>query len=237
MTQRAGPLNYDLLFPYALPYFGYVLALVFLREPLGPTIAYVIAWILAAGGLAWAWRWLLPLRGGAPGTRPYLLASVGIGILAGGFGTLLWVLVKGPFVDAGGEAWAPSAFAMRLLVSASVVPIFEELLFRGLLFRGMTQWLDARRAGDPDPLATALHRSRVGELAPGHWSGLAWILSSVVFAAGHAPAEWLAATLYGLLMGGLVIWRHDLLTPIVAHGVTNATLALYVLQSGHWNVW
>ena len=46
-----------------------------------------------------------------------------------------------------------------------------------------------------------------------------------------------ASIAYGLLMVGLWIARKDLLTCVVAHGVTNVSLALYVHATGAWNAW
>jgi membrane protease YdiL (CAAX protease family) len=63
------------------------------------------------------------------------------------------------------------------------------------------------------------------------------VISSLAFAAGHAPGEWVAATAYGLLMAGLWVWRRDLLSCVVAHSVTNVTLALWVWKTGQWSVW
>ena len=40
-----------------------------------------------------------------------------------------------------------------------------------------------------------------------------------------------------LLMAALVVSRGDLLSAVVAHGVTNASLALYVRATGTWGVW
>ena len=59
----------------------------------------------------------------------------------------------------------------------------------------------------------------------------------MLFAAGHASHEWVAAIAYGLLMALLWIVRRDLLTCVVAHAVTNLTLALYVRETGSWQLW
>ena len=61
--------------------------------------------------------------------------------------------------------------------------------------------------------------------------------SSVLFALGHAPHEWVAAVAYGLLMAGLWILRKDLLSCVVAHAVTNLALGVYVQYTGRWELW
>jgi hypothetical protein len=232
MPSARGPSNWAVLYRYVLPYFAYVL-LLSLPESVAPKpAAYALATVASAAALASGWRWFLPLRG--PGSP---LVSVLVGAAAGVFGTALWVAIKGLFYDAGGDAWAPAAFWGRLVASSTVVPVFEELLFRGLLLLGAVQWDQARRAGSKDPIGDALHDHSVHELAPGAWTPAAVAVSTLAFAAGHAPGEWPAAIAYGLLMAALWIARKDLLSCVVAHGVTNLTLALWVRQTGNWTLW
>jgi len=232
MPSDRAPSYYALLFSYVLPYFLYVFALMLPERMLPKPWAYAVA--LAASGLAlaWAWRWLVPLRG--PRSP---LGSVLAGVAGGVAGTALWLLVKAPFYEPGGEPWSPAAFWMRLLASGTVVAVFEELLFRGLVLRGAVQWDRLRRAGAADPLGETLHEHGPAEIEPGAWTPLALVVSSLAFAAGHQFAEWPAAFAYGLLMAGLWIWRRDLLSAVVAHGVTNVTLALWVRSTGSWAVW
>ena len=82
-----------------------------------------------------------------------------------------------------------------------------------------------------------MEHGSLAAIAPGEWSALAVGVSSAVFAAGHAPAEWLAAFAYGLLMCSLWIARGDLVSCISAHAVTNAALAVYVRATGSWALW
>ena len=232
MSSFRAPRNWAVLYPYVAPYFAYVLALS-LPESVAPKPAlYALAVVASAVALAYGWRWYLPLRG--PGSA---LVSVIAGVAGGVLGTALWVWIKAPFYEPAGEAWAPAAFWGRLLASSSVVPVFEELLFRGYVLLGAVQWDEARRAGARDPLGVALHERSVLDVAPGAWTPAAVAVSTIAFAAGHAPGEWLAASAYGLLMAGLWIWRKDLLSCVVAHGVTNLTLALWVQQTGSWALW
>lgn len=232
MQRSRKPSNYSLLFTYVLPYFAYVLTLM-LPETLVPKPwAYGLAIAASAVGIAWAWRWYVPLRGPRPA-----LGSVGAGVAAGVAGTALWLAIKAPFYEPGGEPWAPAAFWMRVLASTTVVAVFEELLFRGLILRGAVTWDRLRRAGSRQPLDETLHDRGPDDVEPGGWTPAALAISSLAFATGHQPSEWVAAIAYGLLMAGLWIWRKDLLSCVVAHGVTNLTLALWVQQTGHWSVW
>jgi len=237
--RRSTPVNYALLFPYAAPYFAYVFSLTLIPAllpaslaNLATSVAYVVAGGAAMAGLIWAWRWTLPLRG-----EGSVSASVAVGIAGGLLGTVLWLVAKAPFYEAGGEAWDPGGFWLRFVISATVVAIFEELVFRGFVMRAACQWSELKRRGDPHPLATALHERSVNQVSPSDWNVWAVLVSSLLFAAGHAPREVPAAFIFGLWMAVLTIYRKDLLTAVVAHGTTNAVLAFYVRASGNWNYW
>lgn len=232
MPSARKPSYYSLLFTYVVPYFAYVLTLMLPEDVVPKPWAYGLATIAAAAGIAWAWRWYVPLRG-PRSPLGSLVAGAAIGVV----GTGLWLAIKAPFYEAGGEPWTPSAFWMRVLASTTVVAVFEELLFRGLVLRGAVTWDRLRRAGARDPLGEALHDHGPQDVEPGAWTGWALAISSIAFATGHAPGEWVAAIAYGLLMAGLWVWRKDLLSCVVAHGVTNFTLALWVWQTGQWEVW
>ena len=231
-SARKKPSTYSLLFSYVLPYFASVLVRALGADALGKAAAYALGVAARAAGIAFAWRWYLPLRG--PRSPA---GSVAAGIVAGLAGTAAWIAIKAPFYEAGGEPWAPAAFWLRVLASTTVVALFEEQLFRGLLLREAVTWDRLRRAGARDPLGGALHDHGPDDVEPGGWTAPAIAISALAFAAGHAPGEWLAAVGYGLLMAALWIWRKDLLCCVVAHGVTNLTLALWVRHTGQWAVW
>ena len=232
MSKPRKPSHYSLLFTFVAPYFVYVFALMLPEEHVPKAWSYAIATAASAAAIAWAWRWYLPLRGPRS-----VSGSVLAGIAAGVAGTALWLAIKAPFYEPGGDAWEAGAFWMRVLASGTVVAVFEEQLFRGLVLRGAVLWDRLSRAGVRDPLGEMLHEHTPMDVAPGAWTPAALAISSLAFAAGHAPGEWVAATAYGLLMAGLWIWRKDLLSCVVAHSVTNVTLALWVWRTGQWSFW
>jgi membrane protease YdiL (CAAX protease family) len=228
------PRNGAALPHYIAPYAAYVLVLAAPATLLSRPAAYALAFAASAATLwmGMGRRFYLPvLRPGA------VLPSVLVGIAGGLAGTVLWVALKKPFYPPGGAAWEPDVFWARTVASSTVVPVFEELLFRGFLLLGVIQWSAARIARAPDPLGVVLNESSVHDVPAGSWTALAAAVSTVAFAAGHAPGEWVAACAYGLLMVALWAVRKDLLTPIVAHATTNAVLALWVRASGHWSLW
>jgi uncharacterized protein len=160
-----------------------------------------------------------------------------VGCAAGVIGVFLWIALLLPFQDAhAGEPFELSALLLRIAAAALVVPFAEELLCRGYILGVITQWQEARRTGK-NALDVVLDERSIHDIAPGACTWLAALLSSAAFAVGHGSTQWLAAFAYGLLMAGLWRLRGDLLTPIVAHGVTNLVLYVYVFQTGKWGLW
>ena len=114
----------------------------------------------------------------------------------------------------GASAWA--FISVRLLGIAVVVPLAEELFWRGFLLR----WLI-----DPE-----WERVPLGEFTLS-----SCLTVTLMFTLAHP--EWLAAAVYCLLINGLLYWKKDLWLCVVAHGVSNLVLAVYVLITGAWWLW
>lgn len=223
----------QLVVPYALPYFAYVGLASVPADVLGREVNYGLRILVVGALLLWARRWFCDVRGPRP-----VAGSVAWGIAAGIFGAALWVGLLAPFVPAeGAQEWTPLAFWLRFAAAAALVPVFEELMMRGFVFRLALHWGRERRQGSAAPLQAALDEGSVNEVRPGEWSWTAVLVSTAVFAAGHGMAEWPAAVAYGLLMCGLWVWRGDLVSCIAAHAATNAALALFVLGTGNWQYW
>ena len=113
--------------------------------------------------------------------------------------------------------WASAIWLVfRLLGAVLVVPIVEEMAFRGAI----------------QPVAVRFLSGAVG----GSFAAcLGIILSSVVFAALHTSivAGFIASLLYGWI-------RHrsnSLLPPIIAHVVTNLIISMRVILNGEWSFW
>jgi hypothetical protein len=225
------PSNRELLLPALLPYVAYT-GIATLAQAAPRELDYALRLLACGAALAWAG----PRLGALSGPRPRS-GSLAIGALAGLLGTALWIGLILPFAAPPGPAWQPLPFALRLLAAATLVPLIEERLMRGYLLGLVVQWQRARREARDQALRRALDEYSVRDLEPGAWSGLAVAVSTLLFAAGHQPGEWPAALAYGLLMAALWIVRRDLLSCVVAHAVTNATLAGVVLANGRWELW
>jgi CAAX prenyl protease-like protein len=70
-------------------------------------------------------------------------------------------------------------------------------------------------------------------VAVGTFTWFSLIATSLLFGVNHGKM-WPAGIAYGLLMGVLLIRTKSLGACIVAHGVTNFTLYLYVIYTGDW---
>lgn len=127
-----------------------------------------------------------------------------------------WLAPFAPAAPASVAATVSTAWLVsRVLGSALVVPICEELAFRGYLLR--------RLQGD----FTAV--------SPRAWTWLSLLGSSLVFGALHD--RWLAGTLAGVAYAALLLRSGRLGEAVAAHAVTNGTIALWVLVTGDWSHW
>ncbi|MFN8548031.1 MAG: CAAX prenyl protease-related protein [Candidatus Eisenbacteria bacterium] len=111
----------------------------------------------------------------------------------------------------------PVFLAWRVAGTALVVPIVEELFWRGFLLRWLT-------------------RSNFSSLALGDWSRSAFWLTALLFASEHGP-YWEVGLLTGLGLNLWLRWTRSLADCILAHAVANAALAAYVVGAGHWEYW
>lgn len=225
--------NRSLLLPYAVPYLAYVGIASVLGDLIPVEFNYLLRIILCSCLLAWAWKWYIPLSG-----PKSTLTSVVVGIPAGFAGLLIWIVLLTPFTpESDSSSWSATGFLLRLTAATLLVPVIEEVLMRGFIFRLAHQWWEERKKKQTDPLVTALDERSVNEALPDSWSWMAVLVSTLVFVIGHHLYEWPAAAAYGLLMASLLILRKDLVCCITAHAVTNLSLALYVAQTGSYHLW
>jgi CAAX prenyl protease-like protein len=107
---------------------------------------------------------------------------------------------------------------LRCTRAVILVPIIEELFWRAWLPRWIDRMEDFRRI----PL--------------GHYSRAAFLLTAVLFASEHGSL-WDVGLLAGLLYNWWMSRTRSLGDLILAHGVTNACLSIYVLMAGRWEYW
>ena len=143
---------------------------------------------------------------------------------------LLWVLLEGrypwiPFLGTPGEGLNPltlpkvliiPAMIFRLLGSILVAPIVEELFFRSFLYRFI-----ATKNWKKMPI--------------GRYDHIAFFVT--IFFFGFIHMRWLPGLLAGAAFTGMMVWRKNLSSPILAHLTANLCLCIYVLSTQSWTFW
>jgi exosortase E/protease (VPEID-CTERM system) len=160
----------------------------------------------SVAGLDWGWSW----RGPAFGVIVFLL----------------WIGAAHLLVHASGipeklAALPPSLRGLwivsRLAGGVLVVPIAEELAYRGYLMRRLT-----RTDFDAVPFPSV------------RWPALA--ATALVFGLAHG-ALWLPGIAAGIVFGLLVMRRGQIGDAVVAHATSNTLLAACVLGWDQWQLW
>lgn len=106
---------------------------------------------------------------------------------------------------------------LRVLRAAVLVPIVEELFWRGWLMR----WI-IRHKFDEVPLGT--------------YAPAAFWITAALFALEHGP-YWEVGFLSGAVYNWWMVRVKRVSDLVLAHSVTNACLAAYVLATGRWEYW
>lgn len=157
-----------------------------------------------------------------PTVREALLA-VAAGLVVFG----LWIMLDAPWmtlgeataafrpIDAQGALMWP-LIVVRWIGAALLVPVMEELFWRSFLMR----WVQS-------PQFETVAPQRVGLKAV--------VLSTFVFMLAHNL--WLAAIIAGLVFAWLYIRTGRLWVAVIAHGVTNGLLGIWVVMTGNWAFW
>jgi exosortase E/protease (VPEID-CTERM system) len=156
--------------------------------------------------LAWTWSW------------PALVFGMAV------FG--VWMVLEPAdhhrsTVVAASLATLPEGLTMiwigfRVLGAVLIVPVAEELAFRGYVLRKLVA-------------------SDFATVRPGRFTLFACLLSSALF--GMLHGRWLAGTLAGIGYALALRQRGQLADAVVAHMTTNALLAAYVLSHHRWSLW
>jgi uncharacterized protein len=111
----------------------------------------------------------------------------------------------------------PLFLLFRIGGSALIVPIVEELFWRAWLMRTL--------------IANDFARVPLGT-----YSTQSFWVTAVLFASEHGP-YWDVALVAGIAYNWWMMRTRSLADCILAHAVTNACLAAYVLLANHWEYW
>ena len=157
-----------------------------------------------------------------PLTRTWSWHAIGLGTVVFGVWLVLEPAEHHRTLDVAARlATLPSGLGIvwvgfRVLGSVLIVPVAEELAFRGYVLPKLVAY----------DFAT---------VRPGQFTLLACLISSVLFGLLHG--RWLAGTLAGIGYALALRQRGQLADAVVAHMTTNALLAAYVLSHQRWSLW
>lgn len=155
-----------------------------------------------------------------------ILFTLGIGLLV----FLLWIAPQqffgfaprrigfdpGTFADQPAAYWTTVAFRfVRLVV---VVPVVEEIFWRGFLLR-------------------YLINEKFYRVEFGAFSWLSFGVVTAAFALSHSPADWVAALFTGALYNFVAYRTRSLTSCILAHALTNLALGVWIMSTRQWGFW
>jgi uncharacterized protein len=214
--------------PFVAP-FAIFVGMMAVEQTLGLPIAwtYPVRCAATVFALLYFSRRAIPLRCSAPvagvaiGVAVFLI-WIGPDLLFGPGYRHSWIFENALLGKAGSSAPASLKTSLpfivvRILGCVAIVPVIEELFWRGWLMR----WLIG-------------HDFRTVPI--GAYTAPAFWITAVFFACEHGP-YWEVGLAAGVIYNLLVVRARNLADCIVAHAVTNGILSAYVLMTGNWQYW
>ena len=179
---------------------------------------------LLVGTLLWCWRHKYAADFSTGLSFREILTSIGCGLLV----LVIWIVPEeylfqvgqgagfDPHALGGSHVAAIGLMSIRLIGSSLVVPVMEELFWRSFLMRYLI---------NPDFRSVPM----------GAFTWFSFIGVAVLFGLEHHRI--LVGIVAGLLYGLLLVCQKNLKGVILAHGVTNLGLGIYVILTGNWMFW
>ncbi len=176
--------------------------------------------ILCAGLLWWFWREY------QFGKFRYPLFTIGVGLLV----FILWISPQQflgfaprtvgftPTLLADRPALYQLTVVLRFLRLVVVVPLVEEIFWRGFLLR-------------------YLIKERFTDVPFGAFSWASFLVVSLAFGLSHSMPDWAAAILTGMIYNAVAYRTKSLTSCVVVHAVTNLLLGLWIMRTGQWGFW
>jgi uncharacterized protein len=112
--------------------------------------------------------------------------------------------------------WLTIAF--RFLRLVIVVPLIEEIFWRGFLLRYLID-------------------NNFTRVAIGAFSWLSFLAVAILFMLAHAGPDWPAALMTGALYNLVAYRTRSLATCVLTHAVTNLLLGLWIMRTAQWGFW
>ncbi len=117
--------------------------------------------------------------------------------------------------------WYALVIIMRFVRMVIVVPLVEEIIWRGWLMR----WLVSN---DVKPFTSV-------QIGTHSWKAFGITTAAVVFV--HSVEDWLGALIFGSLMYFLCVRTKSLAACVLMHAVANLLLGIYVMKTRQWGFW
>ena len=112
--------------------------------------------------------------------------------------------------------WATVIF--RFLRLVLVVPLVEEIFWRGFLLRYFIN-------------------EKFHAVPFGKFSWLSFAVVTLGFTFVHSSADWPAAFVTGAIYNGVAYWTKSLAACVLAHATTNLLLGFWIMQTKQWGFW
>jgi hypothetical protein len=181
---------------------------------------YPIQTIVCGAVLLWFWREY----------EFHRVAQLWFVLLVGVFVFVLWISPQSFFGGAPRtDGFNPDTFAnqspmywpmlgMRFLRLVVVVPLVEEIFWRGLLLR---YFID----------------ENFDRVPFGSFSWLSFAVVTLGFTFSHSSADWIAAAITGALYNAVAYRTKSLTSCVLVHAITNLLLGLWIMQTKQWGFW
>ena len=123
-----------------------------------------------------------------------------------------------PGLFAGSAALYWGTLILRFVRLVIVVPLLEEIFWRGFLLR-------------------YLIKEDFTKVSFGTFSWFSFGVVTVMFGLAHFGPDFIPALLTGAIYNLLAVKTRSLACCVLAHAVTNLGLGLYIMQTGQWGFW
>jgi uncharacterized protein len=123
-----------------------------------------------------------------------------------------------PEIFSGQPATYWTTVAVRFVRLVVVVPLVEEIFWRGFLLRYFVN-------------------EKFYTVPVGTFSWLSFAVVTVGFGFAHSPADRIAALIAGALYNGIAYRTKSLASCVVAHAITNLLLGLWIMKTRQWGFW
>lgn len=120
------------------------------------------------------------------------------------------------FLEQPAAYWTTIGF--RFLRMAVVVPLVEEIFWRGFLLRYLVN-------------------EKFYIVPVGTFSWLSFAVVTIGFGFAHTQADWIAALIAGALYNCVAYRTRNLAACVLAHALTNLLLGLWIMKTGQWGFW